>query len=428
MYPDHSGRTSPIEKRRRFHYGWVILSFGVLTTLSALGFARFGYSMILPSMQRGLDLTNTDTGMLASGNFIGYLLMALVGGFLASHYGPRRVITVSLLLVGVSMVMTGFSYNFGSGFVFRVLTGLGSGGSNVPIMGLMAAWFATRRRGLATGVAVSGSSVAFIITGSLVPFILRSAPEQGWRYSWFVLGGFIVPIGILAYFVLRDRPAEKGLAPIGAETGPAGSGKTEPNPKDDPPRGIKSWALVYKSGVVWHLSLIYFMFGFSYIIYLTYFAKYLQDELHFTKEAAGHYWHLLGWTSLLCGVIWGGISDVIGRKYALGLVSIQQACAFLIFAVWTTAPGPAVSAVVFGLSAWSIPAIMASACGDHLGARLAPAALGFITLIFGIGQMLGPPTAGWIADHTGSFVLAFMAAMAAALIGAATSFTLKRAQ
>jgi sugar phosphate permease len=399
-----------------------------LTTLSALGFARFGYSLILPSMQRGLGFTNTDTGMLASGNFIGYLFMALVGGFLASHYGPRRVIAVSLLLVGVAMVMTGFSYNFASAFVFRVLTGLGSGGSNVPVMGLMAAWFATKRRGLATGVAVSGSSFALIITGSLVPFILNSSPTNGWRYSWFVLGAFIIPIAVLAYFLLRDRPQEKNLAPIGTETKPAGNGQPGQKTQDDAPRGIKSWALVYKSGVVWHLSLIYFMFGFSYIIYLTYFAKYLQDELHFTKEAAGHYWQLLGWTSLLCGVIWGGISDVIGRKYALALVSIQQACAYLIFAVWTTAPGPAVSAVVFGLSAWSIPAIMASACGDHLGARLAPSALGFMTLIFGIGQMLGPPTAGWIADHTGSFVLAFIAAMAAALIGAVTSFFLKRAQ
>jgi sugar phosphate permease len=383
--------------------------------------------MILPSMQRGLSLTNTDTGMLASGNFIGYLFMALVGGFLASHYGPRRVIAVSLLLVGAAMVMTGFSYNFASAFVFRVLTGLGSGGSNVPIMGLMAAWFATKRRGLATGLAVSGSSVALIITGSLIPHILNVSPTNGWRYSWFVMGAFIIPIAVLAYFLLRNRPEEKNLLPIGTEAKPAGNGQPDRKTQDDTPRGIKSWALVYKSKVVWHLSLIYFMFGFSYIIYLTYFAKYLQDELHFTKEEAGHYWQLLGWTSLLCGVIWGGISDVIGRKYALALVSIQQACAYLIFAVWTTAPGPAVSAVVFGLSAWSIPAIMASACGDHLGARLAPAALGFITLIFGIGQMLGPPTAGWIADHTGSFVLAFMVAMAAALIGAVTSLLLKRA-
>lgn len=56
----------------------------------------------------------------------------------------------------------------------------------------------------------------------------------------------------------------------------------------------------------------------------------------------------------------------------------------------------------------SIPAIMAAAVGDSMGGRLAPAALGFITLIFGIGQSLGPAVAGWIKDSTGTFAGAFV--------------------
>jgi MFS family permease len=74
------------------------------------------------------------------------------------------------------------------------------------------------------------------------------------------------------------------------------------------------------------------------------------------------------------------------------------------------------SAALFALTAWSIPALMAALCGDRFGARLAPAALGLITLVFGLGQALGPWLAGAIADATHSFAPAFLVAGATALL------------
>ena len=92
--------------------------------------------------------------------------------------------------------------------------------------------------------------------------------------------------------------------------------------------------------------------------------------------------------------------------------------AFTLFALWAVTPGFILSAVLFGLSAWSIPAIVAATCGDVIGSKLAPAALGFVTLIFGIGQALGPSVAGRIADATGTLSAAFLLAGAVALAGA----------
>ena len=60
--------------QRRFHYAWIIVSLGHLNVLCALGLARFGYTMILPAMKEGLQLTYAETGWLATGNFIGYLV------------------------------------------------------------------------------------------------------------------------------------------------------------------------------------------------------------------------------------------------------------------------------------------------------------------------------------------------------------------
>jgi len=127
---------------------------------------------------------------------------------------------------------------------------------------------------------------------------------------------------------------------------------------------------------------------------------------------------VLGWASLLCGILWGSLSDRIGRRRSLVLVFIMHAVAFGMFGITRPYAALLVSAILFGLSAWSIPAIMAATCGDIVGGRLAPAALGFITLFFGIGQATGPSVAGMLADATTSFSPAFVLAAAVALLGA----------
>jgi sugar phosphate permease len=418
---------------RGLHYGWVILVVATLTIMGCIGFARFGYTIILPPMQASLGLSNTQTGGLATGNFVGYLVLAVVGGLIASSYGPRRVIGISMLLTGVTMVLTGLANSFGGALMWRVLTGVGTGGSNIPVMGLLSAWFASRRRGLATGVAMAGASLAMMVTGPLVSRTLDMFGEDGWRYGWFILGAFVFLLGLLAAALLRDRPEEKGLRPVAADADELVVQAVQPvSPEAATPplqqaRSTASldWGRVYRAKAVWHLALVYIAFGFSYVIYVTFFAKYLQAEGGYSKEAAGNLWAIVGWISIFCGLIWGTVSDLIGRKYGLALVYLAQAISFATFALWRSPAGYIVSSVIFGLTAWSIPGIMAAACGDYLGPRLAPAALGFVALFFGLGQAAGPSVAGILADVTGSFVPAFLLAAGVAFLGGAGSLLLR---
>ena len=81
--------------------------------------------------------------------------------------------------------------------------------------------------------------------------------------------------------------------------------------------------------------------------------------------------------------------------------------------------------MLYGLTAWSIPAIMAAACGDVLGARLAAAGIGFVTLFMGIGQAAGPVVAGAMADASQSFLPAMLLAAVVALVGAALAAFLR---
>lgn len=383
---------------------------GVLVVFGSLGLARFAYSVILPPMQADLRLNYTQTGAMVTANLIGYLILSGVGGALAAHYGPRSVISLGLLLTGAGMLLTSAAGGFGLAVVWGVLIGLGSGASNVPVMALLSAWFAKRRRGLASGIAVAGSSIGIIVVGPLVPRILSVYGDAGWRVSWFVFGAATIALAACGFLLLRNRPGEMGLSPAGAEADGQGGG---------PPAaaGIQ-WGQVYRSLLVWHLGLVYVAFGFSYIIYTTFFAKYLMADGGYTKEAAGSLFMVIGWCSLFSGLIWGAVSDAVGRRGALAMVYTIHAAAYALFGLWRAPAGFVISAVLFGLVAWSIPAIMSATCGDLLGPKMAPAALGFLTLFFGLGQAVGPSVAGAVADAAGSFAPAFVLAAVVALLGA----------
>ncbi|MEW6034309.1 MAG: MFS transporter [Chloroflexota bacterium] len=403
---------------RRLHYGWVVLGTATLVVFASLGLARFGYTVVLPAMQVGLDMENTSAGVLATANLAGYLVLSITGGALAARYGPRAVIAAGLLVAGAGMVLTGLASSFLSVAALRALTGIGSGASNIPVMGLLAAWFASRRRGLAAGIAVSGSSLGLIFVGPLVPRVLALYGDAGWRVCWLIFGGVALLLAAVGWLLLRNQPSDLGLKPWGR-------GAQVPSPQEE--TGPLPWGRVYRSPAVWHLGLVYVAFGFSYIIYMTFFVKGLVSEGGYTPEEAGRLFMVMGWFSLLCGLLWGAVSDKVGRRWALIGVYLTHAVAFSLFALWPAPPGFTLSAVLFGLSAWSIPAIMAAACGDVLGPRLAPAALGFITLFFGIGQAVAPSLAGAVADAADSFRPAFLLAAAVALLGALGAFSLRRA-
>lgn len=395
---------------KSLHYAWIVLSVATLVVFGSLGLARFGYTSVLPAMQTDLGLNNAQSGMLASLNLAGYLSMAVVGGALAARFGPRAVITFGLVFAAMGMIFTGLAQGYASIAAWRVLTGIGSGMSNVPAMAMISTWFAAKRRGLAAGISATGSSFGLILVGPLVPRLLEAyGGGEGWRASWFVFGGITLALAALSWALLRNHPREKGLTAFG-------SIESDSPPAAQPAPGATfiSWEKVYRSFAVWHLGLVYIAFGFSYMIYLTFFAKRLIAEGGFTSAQAGGLFMTIGWISLVCGVLWGTVSDVIGRKGALVIVYLFHAAAFTSFGLG----GFHLSVVLFGLSAWSIPAIMAATCGDVLGSRLAPAALGFITLFFGIGQALGPLVAGMMADASGGFASSYLLAGGAALLGA----------
>ena len=201
---------------KKIHYGWVVILTGLLVTIGAHGFGRMSYTIILPAMKDGLHFNYTELGLLGTGNFVGYLVMAIVGGFLAARFGTRIVIALALLLMGITLALTGLAETFSFAFSMRLLTGLGNGAAYVPAMALGSAWYTVSRRGFATGIISVGIGGGTMISGLVVPVILKAYGVGGWRFAWYYLGGAVLVIAGIAALLIRNRPEEMGLHQIGA--------------------------------------------------------------------------------------------------------------------------------------------------------------------------------------------------------------------
>jgi len=385
----------------------VIVFAGMLCILACLGFGRFALGMLLPSMAATLHLSYSQMGFISTANFLGYLASVLVSAHLAGRIGARRLIFLALLTVALSMFLVSRATGFLPVLFLYMITGVGSGATNVPVMGLVAAWFSNRTRGRAAGFIVIGSGFAIMISGRLIPFLNRSIGPEGWRTGWRILAGFVLLVAFVAFGLLRDGPEEKGLSPVGAdETAPA----ADPGPE-------MADGNIYRKGIIYYLGAIYFLFGYTYVIYATFIVTTLVKERGFPERVAGNFWMWVGFLSLFSGPVFGTLSDRLSRKAGLIIVFALQAVSYLLIA--TRLPGSFLylSIGFYGLVAWSIPSIMAAAMGDYVGARKAATAFGLVTFIFGLGQITGPAVAGVLAETTGSFTSSYY--MAAAFAAAA---------
>ena len=391
------------------HYAYVIVLLGVLNTLGAQGFLRFGYTMTLPSIRQELGLNFTQTGALATANYIGYTVAALAVGLLVVRFGSRLTIGLAASTVGLAMILAGLTRSYELLLLLQILAGGAGLLATSPSLALATAWFARRRRGLAAGSMSAGAPLGSLVTGLLIPALVLAYGVSGWRQGWLLLGGAVLVVGCLGLAFLRNRPADVGLSPLGEYGEPA-----------DSPAGTPSvrWSLVYRSPLVWYLGLLGLASTLSNISFTTFYASYLTRERGLDPETAGRFWALTGIFGVAGAFLWGWVSDRASRKFALIFTYLVQGGAFALFALQADPALYAFCAILFGITSRANYAVMAALCGDLLGPRLGVAAFGVNNLFAGVGLALGPTAAGMIADSTSSFVPAFLLSALVAFLGA----------
>lgn len=384
-------------------YRFVVAGMAFVAVFAAIGLGRFGYSAILPSMKEALGLSSAWAGSLASWNQIGYTVMVIVGGVLASRFGARIVAGTGLVITAAGMLFTGVADGLAMASAGRLITGLGNALVLAPSIALMAAWFEPRRLGTASGVVPAGSSFALIMVGPVVPRIIAAGGDDGWRWAWYFFAAATLIIAILALAIQRDRPyAHRHMARSGVR-----------------------WAdiaRIMRSRRAWFLGSLYFCYGFAFLLFFTYFQARLGD-LGYSAETAGTLFLVLGAGGTLA-MFWGRVSDSIGRGRTLAVVLSLQAVCALVFALWQDVVALGVFAGVFGFCGLSVPGLFGAACGDHFGSRQAAASLGFVTAFMGVGQTIGPYVGGALEDVFGSLTPSYLVSAGIFVVGAVAALFL----
>jgi MFS family permease len=389
-------------------YAWVIVAAGCLVIFACIGLARFAYGMVLPSMGKGLALGYDRMGYVSTGNFVGYLLGVAAAPRLLARFGGRRTIGAGLLLIAACMGGIALAENFATVFLLYLLTGLGSGLGNVPVMVVVGRWFRRSLRGRATGFMLAGNSFAIIFAGFLVPRMSELFGADGWRASWGTLAAVVLAVAVLAYSLLRDSPGELGLDPAGPpDSGTPGGSHPAAHP---PPGGGRA--------TLFHLSALYFAFGVTHVIYTTFLVTSLVAERNMAEASAGVFWAWVGAFGILSGPIFGTLSDRFGRRWGLAAVFAVQTAAYLLVSLGTGKGALFASIGLFGLAAWAVPTIIGAAVADSFTPERAAGAFSFVTFCLALGQILGPSIAGNLAQTTHTFSTAFLAASAVTALAA----------
>lgn len=400
---------------QRIHYGWVVVFAGLLTIVAVLGLGRFSLGMLLPSMGRDLGLGYSRMGYIGTGNFSGYLLGVLLSSRLVRRFGYRIVISCGVALVGCSMMAVGLAAGFWQILGLFFFTGIGSGLGNVPVMGLVSHWFGPSLRGRAAGIMVSGIGLGIMLSGLIIPAINAWAESgQGWRSNWICMGLLVLFLALVCVLLIRNSPYDMGLEPL--------EKMSVLRRKQPPSKHQRSLASGRRP--LLQLGYIYFFFGFTYVIYVTFVVTTLIGDYGLSEVVAGRFWFWFGMLGIVSGPLFGSLSDAMGRPRTLALVFCLQSVAHIFLALNPFAGSIYLSIGLFALCAWSVPSIMAAAVGDYLGPLRAAAGFATVTLFFGIGQITGPALAGIIAEGWGSFSAAYLLAGGLAGVAALLSLSL----
>jgi MFS family permease len=373
---------------KAIHYGWVIVGVGVLVKMTGLGFGRFSYPMLIPSMRGSLGFNYSEMGFLSGAIMLGYLLFSLIGGILATRFGPKKIVVASLLCGALSMFFISRLSEFLPLLFFTFAMGAGGAGSHISITTLPMAWFEERRLGRALGIVTGGTGLGIIVTGLLLPTLLFNLGKEAWRQCWLLLALITFLVAVIGWILLREKPNQITFLP------PIPDVDKEPHPSR-----IKRNELTRKA-----IFIVYFIFGFAYNIYATYFVAYMVEEIRLSEKAAGNIWALFGWMCMGSGLIWGFISDRLGRRKALlwnnGIISFSVLLPLLFHQPFILG----LSAFLFGATFLGTVTVIAAMIGDQVVEKRA-SVYGLVTLVHGIGQFLGTISGGYLKDLSGSFQL-----------------------
>lgn len=357
------------------------------------GLARFAYGLILPEMRDDLGWSYAEAGWVNTANAIGYLVGSVLALVFVRRLGPVKLFVWGMALTTLALTLSAFSRDLVVLSVWRVVAGIG--GAPVFIAGgaMAAAIFADnpKKNALVIAVYFGGGGLGMLATGLSLPPFMEWFGAPGWPLAWLVLG--------LVSFV--------AFVPswLGAEASPR---------PPAPARGVRDPLPVT---AMLPAMTTYFMFGLGYLIYVTFLIAWMRAQDLGVAEISAT-WAVMGVAVMLSPFLWARVLARSRGGRALGLTSLAVGIGVLLPLTGTGIVGVIASAALVGGSFFMVPTSATAFCRKNLSAPQWGPAIALFTVVFSVGQIIGPVAAGWITDRVGSTDLSLRLSAGILLAGA----------
>jgi MFS family permease len=390
----------------RFFYGYVILALCFANMVVMRG-VNGAFGVYYLALLEEFSWSRSDGATVASVNFVVYALASPLVGLAFDRFGPRLLMPLGALLVGVGLVASSFASSLLGLYVsYGIITALGQGAlSFVGHNALISFWF-VRRRATAIGIASMGQGVGALV---MVPLTQLLINHIGWRWTFIVTGSLLLFILVPANALFQRRdPQDVGQFPDGDDTPPA----TAQSPGRHPAKqGGRDWTLgeAARSFPFWCITVGHLALGTALFMINTHAIAHFV-AVGYEKLIASFYFGLIGFIRIGATIIWGTISDRLGRSKAYGVATFVTALGVGCMIVMT-----------FGAPLWLVYLTIAlygighsagnptygAVIGDIFSGRKIGLIFGFLEISFGLGSAFGSWIGGYLFDTTGSYAWSF---------------------
>ncbi|MGE0152336.1 MAG: MFS transporter [Reyranellaceae bacterium] len=392
---------------RGLFYGWVVVASTFMVLCVGFGVAYAFNAFFLP-LQQAYGATRGETSLVFS--IAGFLYFALgaVSGPLADRWGPRPVVAAGVLVTAAGLALASQAQTLWQIYAaYGLGVGIGVGFAYVPAIAAVQKWF-VRKRGLASGLAVSGIGVGTLVLPPLAALIVA---DMGWRAAYLALAVIMLAAGAVAALLLDDQPELRGVGPDGLPPQPAAAAPTASS------RSFTFGAAI-RSRPFWTLYIACSFAGLALFVPFVHLTPYATDNGVDAKTAVLLI-SIIGIGSIFGRFAFGGIADRFGRRIGLALMFSGLTAMMLWWSISTVAWALMLFAVLFGAFYGGFVALIPAMTADYFGVRHVSSIIGVLYTSVAFGTLFGPTVAGYAFDLTGSYHFAILGSAAMMFVGVA---------
>lgn len=381
---------NPALSRPRVFHGWFVVAAAFAVMLMGFGSA-YTFSAFVEPLQAEFAASRGSVSLVFSLAGFLYFGIGVASGPLADRFGSRPMAVAGMVMVAAGLALASTARSLTEVYAaYGLGVGLGVGFSYVPVLGAVQRWFA-RRRGFASGIAVSGIGVGTLAMPPLASFLIG---ELGWRGAYLAIGGLVAVVGIGAALAIESDPSRRGLGPDGDPVRPE-------VPAARPGGASIRDAVLSRPFIGLYLACLLSSFGV--FVPFAHLVPYALDH-GIAPGSAVVVLGMIGIGSTAGRFLLGGLADRMGRRASLLAMFAGMA---ITLAVWAASTGfwpLAGFALAFGAFYGGWVALLPALVMDHFGGRNISGIIGILYTSVAIGTLVGPSAAGFAYDAGGSYM------------------------